>query len=120
MIEPIRDRVTEYAREVVAGKVVAGELHILACKRHLNDLEKSKRDDYPYYWDLDASNSILEYAETLTILEGTAPKQLKLIPSQVFDIGATMGWKNKKTGYRRFRRRYKSVARQNGMPWLCR
>ena len=41
MIDPIRDRVTDYAREVVAGKVVAGELHILACKRHLNDLEKS-------------------------------------------------------------------------------
>lgn len=114
MIEPLRDRVTEYAREVVAGKVVAGELHVLACKRHLDDLEKSKRVDYPYYWDLDAANAILEYAETLTILEGTAPKQLKLIPSQVFDIGATMGWRNKNTGYRRFRRRYKSVARQNG------
>ena len=38
----MRDRVTEYAKRVIDGEYVVGELHILACKRHLNDLKKQK------------------------------------------------------------------------------
>ena len=40
------DRVTEYARKVVAGEVIAGKLHILACQRHLNDLEKQNTKEF--------------------------------------------------------------------------
>lgn len=105
------DRVTEYAQRVVSGKVVCGELHRLACKRHLDDL---KRQDFPYYWSIEKSNDIIEFAETLTIAEGETPKPVKLIPSQVFDLGCTFGWLKKSNNKRRFRRRYKSVARQNG------
>ena len=36
------DRVTSYARAVVAGQVEGvGELHRLACARHLKDIERS-------------------------------------------------------------------------------
>jgi phage terminase large subunit-like protein len=110
------DRVTAYA-QLVTGKgspVVCGELHRLACKRHLDDLKKQRTDAFPYYWDVEESNRVLEYAETLTIAEGSEPKPVKLIPSQVFDIGCTFGWKKTVNGKRRFRRRYKSMARQNG------
>lgn len=108
------DRVTNYARQVVEGKVLSGQLHRLACQRHLNDLKKQNTKGFPYYWDVDAANRVLEYAETLTIAEGLEPKAVKLIPSQVFDIGCTFGWKKSQDGMRRFRRRYKSMARQNG------
>lgn len=108
------DRVTTYAREVAAGRVVCGELHRLACERHLRDLERSKSDDFPYVWDVGASQRIIGFAETLTIAEGSEPKPVRLIPSQSFDIGCTFGWIKKSNGKRRFRRRYKSVARQNG------
>ena len=108
------DKVTKYATDVVNGKVKCGSLHRLACKRHLDDLEKQNTKAFPYYWDVDAANRVLEYAETLTIAEGLEPKPVKLIPSQVFDIGCTFGWKKSKDGMRRFRRRYKSMARQNG------
>lgn len=107
------DRVTEYARAVVSGKVTAGELHILSCKRHLNDLERQGTDEFPYYWDPVKAHEVLEYAETLTIAEGAEPKPVKLLDCQAYDLGATFGW-YKNTGKRRFRRRYKSVARQNG------
>jgi phage terminase large subunit-like protein len=108
------DRVTTYARDVVRGRVDGiGELHRLACMRHLRDIERERTEGFPYYWDPDAAERVLEYAETLTIAEGAEPKPVKLIPSQVFDIGATFGWK-KINGCRRFRRRYKSMARQNG------
>ena len=108
------DRVTEYAKRVVHGEVVSGELHRLACLRHLHDLEREKSTAFPYYWDVEASERVLKYAETLTIAEGAKPKPVKLIDSQVFDIGCTFGWKKTADNCRRFRRRYKSMARQNG------
>lgn len=108
------DRVTAYARSVVAGEVFCGELHRLACRRHLKDLERQRSEDFPYYWDPAAAERILTYAETLTIAEGVEPRPVELIPSQVFDLGCTFGWKKTTNDCRRFRRRYKSVARQNG------
>lgn len=111
---PIYDRVTEYAHKVVSGKVVAGELHILACRRHLNDLKKQRSDKFPYYYDPVKASEIINYAETLTIAEGTEPKPVKLLDSQAFDIGCTFGWFKTSNNKRRFRRRYKSMARQNG------
>lgn len=111
---PIYDRVTEYAHRVVSGKVVAGELHILACKRHLNDLKRQRSEDFPYYYDPNKALEIIDYAETLTIAEGNAPKPVKLLDSQAFDLGCTFGWFKTSNNKRRFRRRYKSVARQNG------
>lgn len=106
------DRVTLYAENVVRGNVVAGELHILACKRHLDDLKKQNTDDFPYHWDVKKSERILEYAETLTIGEGFEKKSIKLMGFQIFDMGCLFGWYNKKNK-RRFRRSYESMARQN-------
>ena len=111
---PQTDMVTKYATAVVNGEVRCGQLHRLACQRHLDDLKKQRTKDFPYYWDPKSAMRAINYAETLTIAEGNAPKQVKLIPSQVFDIGCTFGWKKTVNDMRRFRRRYKSLARQNG------
>lgn len=114
------DRVTEYARQVVlTGRYpdtgqLCGKLHILACRRHLRDLEKQNTSAFPYYWDVDASQRVLDYAETLTVAEGMEPKPVKLMGCQAFDIGCTFGWKKTINGARRFRRRYKSISRQQG------
>lgn len=107
------DRVTEYAQRVVNEDIISGPYHYLACLRHLNDLKRQNTEEFPYYWNIDASERILEYAETLTIIEGFEPRRVKLLGSQIFDIGCRFGWKNKK-GFRRFRRSYESEARQNG------
>ena len=111
---PLTDKVTKYATSVVNGEVKCGQLHKLACLRHLNDLKHQRTKEFPYYWDAKAAMRAIHYAETLTIAEGTEPKQVKLIPSQIFDIGCTFGWKKTVNDMRRFRRRYKSLARQNG------
>lgn len=109
------DRVTEYATQVVADPVAmnAGNLHVLACKRHLRDYERQETEAFPYRWDTKASDRVLKYSETLTVLEGAKPRSVHLLNCQAFDVGSTFGWK-KLDGNRRFRRRYKSVARQNG------
>lgn len=114
------DRITAYAREVVrTGKYpdtgqLCGKLHILACQRHLRDLERQRTEDFPYYWDPEAAEIILDFAETLTLAEGSTPKPLKLMGCQAFDLGSLFGWKKTVNGCRRFRRRYKSISRQQG------
>lgn len=110
----MKDLVTTYAKRVVQGLEPAGELHKLACQRHLNDLKKQNTSDFPYYWDPDKAHEVINYAETLTIAEGESPRPVELIPCQKFDIGCTFGWFKTSNGKRRFRRRYKSMARQNG------
>lgn len=106
------DRVTEYAKKTVEENKM-GQLHILACKRHLEDLKKQGTKDFPYIWNAEQSERILEYAETLTIGEGFEAKPVKLLGSQIFDIGCPFGWL-KLNSKRRFRRSYESMARQNG------
>lgn len=114
------DRVTEYAQHVVANGQypdtgrLCGELHILACKRHLDDIERQRTADFPYYWDAEASEHILKYAGMLTLSEGFKPTPLTLMGCQQFDVGCTFGWKKTSNDRRRFRRRYKSISRQQG------
>ena len=108
------DRVTEYATDVVNGKYVVGYLHKLACERHLKDLKRQKTKEFPYYWNPAKAQRVISFAESLTIAEGTEPKSVQLLPCQAFDIGCTFGWYKVANNKRRFRRRYKSVARQNG------
>ena len=112
IMQPV-DRATAYAESVCAGDVIAGLPHRQACERHLRDLSRQGSADFPYTWRPEMSERILEFAETLTIIEGTEPKPVKLYGCQCFDLGVPMGWYNA-AGYRRFRRKYKSVARQNG------
>ena len=106
------DRVTEYAKKTVDENKM-GELHILACKRHLEDLKRQGTKEFPYIWNPEKAERILQYAETLTIGEGFEKKQVKLVGGQVLDFGCPFGWL-KLNGKRRFRRSYKSMARQNG------
>lgn len=107
------DRVTEYAKKVANGEVFCGRLHKLACQRHLRDLERQDTKEFPYHWDVESSERILKYAETLTIGEGFEKRPVELLGFQIFDIGSRFGWLNNKNK-RRFRRSYKSMARQNG------
>lgn len=112
------DRVTQYAVDVVEGKIVAGRYAILACQRHLDDLEKSKLAPYKYVFDIEKANDILDFAETLTIAEGEEEIPVNLEGFQVFILGCLNGWVTKDKGYRRFRTSYVQLGRQNGKSFL--
>jgi phage terminase large subunit-like protein len=107
-------RTTQYAIDVLEGKIVAGEYVKLACKRHLDDLEKSKLAPYVYRFDEEKANEIIDYAETLTIGEGEEKRPLVLEDFQAFIFGSLHGWVHKETGYRRFRNSYIQLGRQQG------
>lgn len=109
----MEDRATEHAKRVVAGEVDYGELHFLACKRHLDDLAKQDTDEFPYIWVPKKSQRIINYSEKLILAEGFEKKPLRLYDFQGFDLGVPFGWYNRR-GFRRFKRKYKSVSRQHG------
>lgn len=111
-------RVTQYAIDVVEGKIITGELVKMACQRHLDDLEKSKLAPYIYRFDEEKADIIINYAETLTIGEGDEKKPLCLEEFQAFIFGSLHGWVSKETGYRRFRSSYIQVGRQQGKSML--
>lgn len=112
------DRVTQYAVDVVEGRIVSGRYAILACQRHLDDLEKSKLALYKYVFDIEKANDILDFAETLTIAEGEEEIPVNLEGFQVFILGCLNGWVTKDKGYRRFRTSYVQLGRQNGKSFL--
>lgn len=93
------DQTTAYAKNVVAGKVVAGELARLACERHLRDL---KRKDIRFSVK-DAERAIRFFPSVLTITEGARQgKPFTLLPWHVFVVGSIYGWRDSE-GWRRFR-----------------
>lgn len=119
------DRTTQYAVEVLAGKIAAGKTVKQACERHINDIKRSKDDtDFKYYFDVDEAEDIINFAETLIIAEGEDQQNVVLYPFQCFILGALNGWRKKtadaKTAIhaRRFRTSYVQLGRQNGKSFL--
>lgn len=107
-------RATQYALDVVEGRIITGKYERLAAQRHLDDLGKSKLAPYVYRFDEEKANIIIDYAETLIIGEGEEQQSLQLEPFQVFCFASLHGWVHKETGYRRFRNSYIQVGRQQG------
>ena len=109
------DRTTKYAESVVNGSIDrnVGHTEYLACKRHLNDLERQGTEDFPFVFDEKKSLEIIDFAENLTLAEGTsAPFRCKGFQDFVF--GSWQGWIRKDNGFRRFKTSYQQLARQNG------
>ncbi|WAW14753.1 terminase large subunit [Peptostreptococcus equinus] len=113
------DRTTEFALLVTNGDVLKGELEILACKRHLDDLEKSKLAMWNYYFDVDEAEKHINIANELNIAEGIGSKKFKTRGFQNFIIGSLHGWKKKSDGNNRYREAYIQIARQNGKSILA-
>ena len=110
----VQDRATLHAERVVSGQEPSCLTHRMACERHLNEIAKQGTKEFPFVWCPEKSEKILRYAEMLTIAEGAQPCPVRLHDFQCFDLGVPFGWVHAETGFRRIRRKYKSVARQNG------
>lgn len=104
--------VTKYATAVVYGELreQCGIWEYLSCKRHLDDLEKSKKDDYPYIFDETRADRIYRHFALIPRLD-IEGAMIELEDWQQFDYGCMMGWVSKKTGKRRFKRAYQRIAR---------
>ncbi|AIY65189.1 terminase large subunit [Pseudoalteromonas piratica] len=107
----------KYARDIVAGKIPASQLTVLACKRHLEDLKKQTDKIYPYRFDKDKAERVCRFVQKLPHTKGEwLRRRLKITlePWQLFFFAVGYGWVRKKDNTRRFRELYLKVPRKNG------
>lgn len=107
----------KYARDVVAGKIIACKWIKLACQRHIDDKKASRSKDYPYKFDAAKAEKIAKFIQLLPHTKGKwAQKRLKITlePWQLFSICIPFGWIKKKDGLRRYSRMLIFVPRKNG------
>jgi phage terminase large subunit-like protein len=115
------DPVTQYARDVVEGRVLAGRLVRLAYARHLRDLETPG-----LVWNpVEAGLALEFFAQILCLPEETAAEDtigaaapvdgspFVLRPWQQFIVGSLLGW-YMAGGYRRFRDAFIETAKGSG------
>lgn len=109
----IRDLATDYARKVVASRIIAGPHVRDACARHLNDLENGPKRGLR--WDLEAADRAIRFFPAVLRLNGGQfeGSPFVLQPSQCFTVGSLFGWK-RADGTRRFRRAYIEEAKGSG------
>lgn len=107
----------QYARDIVGGKILACQLTVLACQRHLDDLERAKDPHWPYRFDKNKAERFLRFAQKMPHTSGEwARRKLRIEFEawQKFALGVPFGWVHKKTGLRRFSEIYIEVPRKNG------
>lgn len=106
----------EYAQEVAQGKRDVCRWVQLACQRHLNDLDRWKGKDQPYFFDEAAANRVCGVIQAFPHIHGdwaSAQMKLKLEPWQAWLITTVFGWKCTATESRRFRVSYTEIPRKN-------
>jgi phage terminase large subunit-like protein len=108
------DPVTQYARAVERGEIVAGPHVRDAAKRHLDDLMTGH--DRGLVFDADEAERFFRFCRTvLRLSEGQFDGQpFELHASQKFICGSLFGWKWAKSGKRRYRRAYIEQGKGNG------
>jgi phage terminase large subunit-like protein len=100
------DPVTNYARRVKGGKILAGRPVHLACERHLRDL---KRKDL--VWRPGRGLLVIEFFRDMLVLEDGSP--FDLLDFQQFIVGSVFGWYST-DGTRRFRTAYVETGKGSG------
>lgn len=107
----------KYAKDVAAGKVIAGEEIVDACRRFLNDLERkdlelrSKEPDLCI--NIMQATLVHNKGETLAG-ESLLGKPFLLEPFQIFIVYNLLGFYYKGTEERRFKEAFIMLGRKNG------
>lgn len=117
---------TQYARDVLEQRIAACRWVRLACKRHLDDIERQGSEDFPYVWNpelTDANekpyrpaNRVCGFLELMPHIKGdwaARRETLRLDGWQVFFVASVFGWVHRETGKRRFQKADLIVPRKN-------
>ena len=104
------DPTTDYARSVASGDVIACRYVKLACKRHLEDLEK----DWDYHFDPELAEKFFRFCKYLKHYKGEKRGEVfDLEPWQMFVYGNIYGWVDAQDNWR-YKTAYIEVPRKNG------
>lgn len=104
----------QYVDGVQSGIIPACKWVKLAVSRHVEDLKKARKKDYPFVFDEAAAIRPCKFIELLKHIKGEwAGTTITLEPWQCFILTTLFGWVCKETGFRRFRTSYQEVPRKN-------
>lgn len=112
MVESTQDIVTQYARDVLDGKTIAGKWVYAAAGRFLRDLE---RTDVVLDWM--EADRCLAFFRSLELVGEASGQPFEPHPWQAFILANLVGWRYA-DGRRRFRMAIIQVARGNGKTTL--
>lgn len=111
----IDSKYTQYAQDVIDGKIIASELVILACKRYMSWFE---RDDI--YFDVEKADKPVKFIAKLKHFTGKFKGQPFILQDwQKFMIYNIFGWIRKDTGTRLIRNAYIQISRKCGKTSLA-
>lgn len=126
------DIATQYARDVVEGRIVSCMWVKLAAQRHLNDLARLLLGDWQYVFNPELTDQkgkqyqpadrICEFAQLLPHIKGEWARlgmRITLEAWQIFILASVFGWVNRATGKRRFRVADLFVPRKNAKSTLA-
>ena len=111
----------DYARDVIAGKIVTSKMVQLECKRMLDDY--NNQDKLSWVFDKDYAQHIIDFCVYIPHVKGhwaTNREPIRPEPWQVFLLSMVYGWRSKTNlDVRRFRTVLTFIARKNGKSFLC-
>ena len=108
-------RCYQYAEDVLAGRIRMGEKVQMACRRFLDDLEKSRTDPaYPWVFDEHKAGRPVDFIERFLKPTKGDYDRMKLMGWQCFIECNLYGWVSRETGLRRFREGLIIVGSGNG------
>ena len=115
----------KYIADVKAARIPVCRWTYLSVMRHVSDLKRVGKKDFPYHFDAKAAKRAIDFIQLLEHTKGEFANRslhsdikLKLQPWQQFLVWSMEGWRNKE-GFRRFTRAYIEVARKNGKSSLA-
>ncbi len=123
--EGIKDYVkiaVDYAKEAsnLKNRKSFGVWIRFAAIRFLNDLERSKKGTAPFYFDEWHGNDVCDFAEKLPHVEGVwDTPNITLHRSHIFFLVQLFGFRNRKTGTRRFTTALFAISRKNAKSTLA-
>lgn len=110
-----QDAGTQYAFDVLGGKIVTGYLIKLAAFRHLRDLQRQGSPDFPYNYSVSQADKILRFAKICPDVDTGKPSEL--MDWEQFVLAQLFGWRDD-LGGKRFGRAIVSVARAQGKTYM--
>ena len=105
----------KYIDNVIKKKIPVCKACFLSVKRHIEDIEKSKNTNYPFYFDEDEAKRPITFIQSLVHTKGEwANTNIVLEAWEQFIIASIFGWRRKENKLRRFKKAYIQVSRKNG------
>ena len=105
----------EYARDACGGKIIVCDKVRKACRRFLDDLERSRRDPaYPWVFDTHKAGRPIDFMERFLKPTKGDYDRMELMGWQCFIEANLYGWVDRQTGLRRFREGLIIVGTGNG------